>query len=76
MSMRWYKACVAEERDRLRIINAELLEACRLVMRPDGHYEACPCPGDYSHEHMPNNPTVAICERLRAAIAKATGGKQ
>ncbi len=58
----------------------ELLEACRAVMRPDGHYRECPCSNTTwegahvdGHIFMPNNPIVNICERLRAAIAKAEG---
>jgi len=56
----------------------ELMAACEAIMRPDGHYAECPCTGDgnvwgQGHKHMPNNPTVAICKQLRAAIAAAKG---
>lgn len=60
-----------------------LLGACKAVMRSDGHYKECPCNatangwkglprGASGHIFMPNNPRVAICEQLRAAIAQAT----
>ena len=55
-----------------------LLDAYKAIMRPDGHYVECPCTGNDSvwgqgHKHMPNNPTVAICKQLQAAIAAAKG---
>lgn len=51
---------------------ADLLTACAAVMREDGHYDQCPCPGDYSHDHMPRNATVAFCQRLQDIIAKTS----
>lgn len=50
---------------------ADLLTACESVMREDGHYDQCPCPGNYSHDYMYRNPTVQICQRLQYVIAKA-----
>lgn len=58
-----------------------LLEACKSIMRPDGHYEDCPCTGENSdgwgrgHKHMPNHQTVAICKQLRAALALCKKGE-
>lgn len=52
----------------------DLLAACEVVMREDGHYSECPCSGDYSHAHMPHSHAIRTCEQLQAAIAKAKGG--
>ena len=48
---------------------AALVEAARLVMRKDGHYEECPCPNDYDHKYMPHSATVKVCAKLQAALA-------
>jgi len=50
---------------------SELLKACKVLVREDGHYLKCPCPPGYDHMYMPHNQTVRLCTQLRAAIAKA-----
>jgi hypothetical protein len=53
----------------------DLLAACEMLMRPDGHYLECPCPENYNHIHMPHSRMVKICEQLQTAIAKTKGKK-
>ena len=60
-----------EANARLIAAAPELLVIACSLLRDDGHYLECPCPGDYGHEHMPRNKTVKFCVRIQAAIAKA-----